>query len=185
MNYLRAYKAPNKESLFASLHILMRAILMAQRTPAAGLADTGIEKAAAKSAPAGKYKISVNPVILSNLSSCLCVLVAINQRNLRLINDLRVCKLLYNCREDSTTIESSLQNNLFMQNKAKFQKVKLNVNKVLTKDYEKMDTWSIGKNEPKTNPNEPKTNPIKANKMPMLTYTVYGSKREAAGMGGN
>ena len=32
-----------------------------------------------------------------------------------------------------------------------------------------MDTWSIGKNEPKTNPNEPKTNPIKANKMPKQT----------------
>jgi len=60
----------NKESYFASLHILMRAILMAQRTLAAGFADTGIEKAAAKSAPAGKYQISVNPVILSNFSSC-------------------------------------------------------------------------------------------------------------------
>jgi hypothetical protein len=40
-----------------------------------------------------------------------------------------------------------------MQNKANFQKVKLNVNKVLTKDYVQMDTWSIRK-----------TNPIKANK---------------------
>jgi hypothetical protein len=47
-----------------------------------------------------------------------------NQRNPRLINDLRVCKLLYICRESSTYIESSLQNNLFMQNKANFQKVK-------------------------------------------------------------
>ena len=54
---------------------------------------------------------------------------------------------------------SALQIKLFMQNKAKFQKVKLNVNKVLTKDYDQMDTWSIRKNEPKTNPNEPKTNP--------------------------
>ncbi|MHC4281849.1 MAG: Druantia anti-phage system protein DruA [Planctomycetota bacterium] len=32
-----------------------------------------------------------------------------------------------------------------------------------------MDTWSIGKNEPKTNPNEPKTNPILANKKPKRT----------------
>ena len=39
-----------------------------------------------------------------------------------------------------------------MQNKANFQKVKLNVNEVLTKDYVQMDTWSIRKNEPKTNP---------------------------------
>jgi len=34
---------------------------MAQRTLAAGFTDTGIEKAAAKSAPAGKNKIRVNP----------------------------------------------------------------------------------------------------------------------------
>jgi hypothetical protein len=47
-----------------------------------------------------------------------------NPRNPWLINDLRVCKLLYNCKEDSTTIESSLQIKLFMQNKANFQKVK-------------------------------------------------------------
>ena len=58
---------------------------------------------------------------------------------------------------------------LFLQNKANFQKVKLNVNKVLTKDYYKMDTWSIGKNEPKTNPKRTQTNPIKANKMPQRT----------------
>ncbi len=82
---------------------------------------------------------------------------------------LRAEKLLYNCRETSTYIESSLQNKLFMQNKANFQKVKLNVNNVLTKDYDQLDTWSIRKNEPKTNPNEPKTNPIKANKMPKQT----------------
>ena len=47
-----------------------------------------------------------------------------------------------------------------MQNKAKFRKVKLNVNKVLTKDYEQMDTWSIGKNEPKRTQNEPKRTQI-------------------------
>ena len=47
-----------------------------------------------------------------------------------------------------------------MQNKANFQKSQMNVNKVLTKAYEKKDTWWSGKNEPKTNPNEPKTNPI-------------------------
>jgi hypothetical protein len=61
------------------------------------------------------------------------------------------------------------KNNLFMQNEPKFQKVKMNVNKVLTINYVQMDTWSIRKNEPKTNPNEPKTNPIKANKMPKQT----------------
>jgi len=63
-----------------------------------------------------------------------------------------------------------------MQNKAKFRKSQMNVNKVLTKNYEQMDTWSSGKNEPKTNPTcrgvasgEAGTNPIKANKMPKQT----------------
>ncbi len=70
--------------------------------------------------------------------------------------------MLYNCRETFTDVMSALQNHLFMQNKANFRKVKLNVNKVLTKDYEIMDTWSSGKNEPKTNP-------IKANKTPKRT----------------
>jgi hypothetical protein len=57
-----------------------------------------------------------------------------------LINDLRSTKVYVR------------KNNLFMQNEANFQKVKFNVNNVLTKDYEQMDTWSIRKNEPKTNP---------------------------------
>jgi hypothetical protein len=39
----------------------------------------------------------------------------------------------------------------------------MNVNKVLTKVYGKMDTWSIRKNEPKTNPNEPKFKKAKMN----------------------
>jgi hypothetical protein len=56
----------------------------------------------------------------------------------------------------STTVEDSLQIRLFIQNEPKFRKVKLNVNKVLTKDYEQMDTWWSGKNEPKTNPNKAK-----------------------------
>jgi hypothetical protein len=64
-------------------------------------------------------------------------------------------RYLYNCRDTFTDVMSALQIKLFMQNKAKFRKVKLNVNKVLTKDYDIMDTWSIRKNEPKTNPNEP------------------------------
>ena len=56
-----------------------------------------------------------------------------------------------------------------MQNKAKFRKVKLNVNKVLTSDYEQMDTWSSGKKQSQTNPNKAKSNPIKANIMPKQT----------------
>jgi len=56
-------------------------------------------------------------------------------------------KVLYTCKETFTDVMSALQIKLFMQNKAKFQKVKLNVNRVLTKDYEQKDTWSGGKKQ--------------------------------------
>jgi hypothetical protein len=58
-----------------------------------------------------------------------------------------------------------------MQNKPKFRKSQMNVNKALTNDYDIMDTWSIGKKQSQTNPNKPKTNPIKPNKMPKQTQT--------------
>ncbi len=58
---------------------------------------------------------------------------------------------------------------LFLQNEPKFRKSQMSLSDLLIREYEQMDTWSIGKNEPKTNPNEPKTNPIKANKMPKQT----------------
>ncbi len=45
----------------------------------------------------------------------------------------------------------------------------MNVSKVLTKDYEKMDTWWSGKNKPNSNPIQSQSNPIKANKMPKQT----------------
>ena len=82
---------------------------------------------------------------------------------------LRAEKLLYNCREDSTTIESSLQINLFMQNKANFQKVKLNVNKVLTRGYDQLDTWSIRKTKPiqsQSKPIQSQLKPIKCQNKP-------------------
>jgi hypothetical protein len=66
---------------------------------------------------------------------------------------------LYNCKEAFTDVMSALQINLFMQNKANFRKVKLNVNKVLTRNYDRMDTWSIRK----TKPIQSQLKPIKAN----------------------
>jgi hypothetical protein len=66
---------------------------------------------------------------------------------------------------------SALQNKLFLQNEPNFTKSQINVNPLITSEYEQMDTWSIRKNEPKTNPNEPKTNPILANKTPIRTQT--------------
>jgi hypothetical protein len=95
-------------------------------------------------------------------NSCLCVFVAINpfyQRNPRLINDLRLRKITYEII------------NLFLQNEPNFRKSQMNLSTFITREYEQTDTWSIRKNEPKTNPNEPKTNPILANKKPIRTQT--------------
>ncbi len=49
---------------------------------------------------------------------------------------LRACKSLYNCRETFTDVMSALQIQLFLQNKAKFKKAKMNVSSFITKDYE-------------------------------------------------
>ena len=37
-----------------------------------------------------------------------------------------------------------------------------------------MDTWSNGKNEPKTNPNEPNSNPIQTQSKPIYRGVAYG-----------
>ena len=39
-----------------------------------------------------------------------------------------------------------------MQNKPNFPDDQMNVNKVLTKAYENIANWTLGENEPKTNP---------------------------------
>jgi hypothetical protein len=52
------------------------------------------------------------------------------------------------------------KNNLFMQNKPNFRKVKLNVNKVLTRGYVQMDTWSIRKNKAKQSQYKANSKPI-------------------------
>ena len=105
---------------------------MAQRTPAAGFTDTGIEQAAAKSTPAGQ---------IQNQRQFCEICVQNSWLNPWLINELR------------STKDYVRKNKLFMQNKPNFQKVKYDVNVVLTKDYDQMDTWSIRI-----------TKPIKANK---------------------
>ena len=72
---------------------------------------------------------------------------------------------LYNCKEFFT-------NQLFiMQNEPNFRKSQMNVNKVLTKVYEYKSNWTLGENEPKTNPIKANLNPIKANIMPIQSQT--------------
>ncbi|MHC4283882.1 MAG: hypothetical protein ACYSWZ_13045, partial [Planctomycetota bacterium] len=63
----------------------------------------------------------------------------------------------------SSTKEQVRKNKLFLQNKAKFRKVKLNVNNVLIRDYDQMDTWSIRTTKP-IKANQSQLKPIKANK---------------------
>ena len=153
----------NKESLFASLHILMRAI-------PDGPADAG------RRLHRYWYRESRCQVRTGWQKLCafvyswlyLLILAYLSSRSVKirvnpwLINHLPAFGI-------STLVVSALQIHLFMQNEPKFRKSQMNVTKVLTREYDLMDTWSIGKNEPKTNPkrtqNEPKrtqTNPNKA-----------------------
>jgi len=69
----------------------------------------------------------------------------------------------------STTVESALQIKLFMQNKAKFRKTQMNVNKVLTKDYENRTLGEHGKKQSQTNPNKAKFKKAKMNVTSIIT----------------
>ena len=54
----------------------------------------------------------------------------------------------------STTVENPLQISSFMQNKANFPDDQMNVNKVLTKDYENISNCKLCENKANTNPNK-------------------------------
>ena len=92
---------------------------------------------------------------------------------------------LYTKNYRLTTNWSSIQPKLstildfFMQNKANFKKVKFYVSREMKKNYEQMDTWSIRKNEPKTNPIRTQTNPIKANLNPKRTQNEPNFKTKS------
>ncbi len=140
-SYLCAYKAPNKTlfwsfyvsfcTFYASLRLkrtvftqlLNKVISMALWTKAITCDKAGFKSRFCQEHQAGKNIISVNPVILSNFSSCFCAFSWLknpfNQCNPWSINDLRLFKVLYNCRETFTDVMSALQIKLFMQNKAK------------------------------------------------------------------
>ncbi len=69
----------------------------------------------------------------------------------------------------SSTIDNVRKNKLFMQNKANFRKVKFNVNRVLTRGYDQMDTWSIRKTKPiqsQFKPNQSQLKPIQSQLKP-------------------
>ena len=59
-----------------------------------------------------------------------------------------------------TTAKSSLQIDPFMQNEPNFQKSQMNVTSLITVAYENIANWTLGENEPNTNPIRTQTNPI-------------------------
>ena len=54
----------------------------------------------------------------------------------------------------STSVENPLQINSFMQNKANLPNAQMNVNKVLTRDYENIANFKLGENKANTKPNK-------------------------------
>jgi hypothetical protein len=83
---------------------------------------------------------------------------------------LKICEICVHSFLSLTSTKHYVRNyKKNMQNEPNFRKSQVNVSDLLIRGYEQMDTWSIRKNEPKTNPNEPKTNPILANKTPKRT----------------
>ena len=70
--------------------------------------------------------ICVNPVILSNFSSCPSCLRGEKIREISVnpwfIKDLCVCKVLYNCRETFTDVKRSLQITPFYAKRTQFPK---------------------------------------------------------------
>ncbi len=94
------------------------------------------------------------------------MLPSITNNHLSLIIWLGV---LYNCRGYTTNVVDSLQINLFMQNKAKFRKSQMNISNLITKYYDKKDTWWDGKKQSQTNPNKPKFKKAKMNVTSIIT----------------
>ncbi len=162
-SYLCAYKAPNK-TLFWSFYVSFCTFYASLRLIRTVFTRP---KTCLPHEIAQRYLFVVIFVSknLCNLLLKICAICGKNLCNLRLINDLR------------STKDYVRKNNLFMQNKANFRKVKLNVTKVLTRDYVQMDTWSIRKTKPiqsqlkpiqsQLKPilcqNKPNSNPIKPN----------------------
>jgi hypothetical protein len=83
----------------------------------------------------------------------------------------------------STLVEKSLQIGPFCSNKPNFRKSQMNVSDFITRNYERIDTWSSGKNKPNSNPiqsqfkpnqsqNKPNTNPNKPNLLNALLLSI-------------
>jgi len=66
---------------------------------------------------------------------------------------------------------------LFVQNKPNLLDALMNVNKVLTRDYENKSNWKLGENKANTNPIKANTNPIPHQKTPQRILSPQGYKK--------
>ncbi len=87
------------------------------------------------------------------------VISGANQQLVKIRVNSWIFNTQYEQRHPSTTVENSLQIDLFMQNKPKVKYAQINVSSFITSKYEKMDTWLSGKNKPKTKPKQTQTKP--------------------------
>jgi hypothetical protein len=74
-----------------------------------------------------------------------------------------------------------------MQNKANFQKVKFNVTKVITRNYDQLDTWSIRKTKPiqsQLKPIQSQSKPIQSQLKPIQSQLkpIAGSNPTCRGV---
>jgi len=76
---------------------------------------------------------------------------------------------LYICRDIITFVGRALQISLFMQNKPNLLDVQMNVNKVLTKDYENKTLGERGKNKANSKPIKPNFPDTQMNVSKVLT----------------
>ena len=85
----------------------------------------------------------------------------------------------------STLVERSLQISSFLTNKANFRKSQMNVTFFITRNYEKKDTWSSGKNKANSNPIQtqykPNSKPIQSQYKPNTKPICRGVASGEAG----
>ena len=75
----------------------------------------------------------------------------------------RLATLFDICRMFSTN------QTFIMQNEPNFRKSQMNVNTIITRRYKNISNWTLGENEPKTNPIKPNFKKAKINVFPLLT----------------
>ena len=76
---------------------------------------------------------------------------------------------LYICRASTTNVERALQISSFMQNKANFPDDPMNINKVITRNYENKTLGKRGKNKANSKPNKANFRKAKMNVTTFLT----------------